>query len=93
METTNIQICIDTELKRQAESLFSDLGLNMSSAITMFLKKAVWYDGIPFDVTRCKPNEATMVALMEHEQMAADDKTYKRYDSFAELLSEVSEDA
>ena len=52
MPTTNINIRVDTELKQSAEALFNDLGLNMSVAITMFLKNAVSHDGIPFDVKR-----------------------------------------
>ena len=44
MATTNINIRVDSELKQSAEELFNDLGLNMSSAITMFLKSAVSYD-------------------------------------------------
>ena len=56
MATTNINVRIDTELKQSAEALFADLGLNMSSAITMFLKSAVSHDGIPFEVKRITQN-------------------------------------
>ena len=48
MATTNINVRVDSELKKSAESLFSDLGLNMSTASTMFLKNAVSNEGIPF---------------------------------------------
>ena len=41
MATTNINIRVDSDLKAQAEELFSDLGMNMSTAIIMFLKSAV----------------------------------------------------
>ena len=47
MATTNINVRVDNELKAQAESLFSDLGMNMSTAIIMFLKSAVSHDGLP----------------------------------------------
>ena len=59
MATTNINIRVDTELKQAAEELFNDLGLNMSTAITMFLKSAVNHDGIPFEVKRFTPNAET----------------------------------
>lgn len=52
MATTNLNIRIDEDLKRNAEILFSDLGLNMSSAITIFLKSAVDYRGIPFEIRK-----------------------------------------
>ena len=56
MATTNINIRVDELLKKDAEALFNDLGLSMSSAITMFLKSALNHDGIPFEVKRANPN-------------------------------------
>ena len=64
--TTNINIRVDAELKQLAEELFNDLGLNMSSAITMFLKSAVSYDGIPFELKRNAPNTKTKIDLSEY---------------------------
>ena len=89
MPTSNINIRIDSELKREAESLFSDLGLNMSSAITMFLKSAVNCDGIPFEVKRSVPNAKTRAALAEHDEMVSHPEKYKRYASFSDLMNEV----
>ena len=93
MATTNINVRVDAELKQSAEELFSDLGLTMSSAITMFLKNAVSYDGIPFEVKRRVPNAETRSALAEYEEMKKNPDTYKRYTSFDELLDEVLTDA
>ena len=59
MATTNINVRVDAELKKSAEALFNDLGLNMSTAITMFLKSAVNHDGIPFEIRRQTPNAET----------------------------------
>ena len=52
MATTNLNVRIDEDLKRNAEQLFSDLGLNMSAAITVFLKSSVDYNGIPFEIKK-----------------------------------------
>ena len=46
----NINIRIDDDLKKSAEALFSDLGLNMTTATTMFLKQCLYYHGLPFEV-------------------------------------------
>ena len=46
--STNVSIRIDEDLKHQAESLFSELGMNLSTAMTLFLRSAVRYGGIPF---------------------------------------------
>ena len=82
----------DSELKKAAEELFDDLGLTMSAAINMFLKSAVNYDGIPFEVKRYVPNETTKAALSEYEEMKNNKSKYLRYDSFDEIMSEVAED-
>lgn len=52
MATTNIQIRVDKALKASAEQLFSDIGLDMPSAIRLFLKQAVIKNGIPFSIER-----------------------------------------
>lgn len=87
MATTNINVRVDNELKAQAESLFSDLGMNMSTAIIMFLKSAVSHDGLPFEVKRCVPNAETRAALAEYDEMKKYPTAYKRYDSFDDALT------
>lgn len=63
MSTTNINFRIDENLKKDADQLFSDLGLTMSTAITMFLKSAISHNGIPFEVKRKEPNAETVAAI------------------------------
>ena len=93
MSTTNINIRVDAALKQEAEALFNDLGLNMSSAITMFLRSAVSHDGIPFEVKRMTPNAETQAALAEYQAMKSGPNRYKRYATFDELADEVLGDA
>ena len=50
MSTTSVTVRMDRQLKEEAEALFSDLGMNMTTAITIFTKAAVRQGGIPFDV-------------------------------------------
>lgn len=51
MATTSITIRMDENLKRQAEILFDDMGLNMTTAITMFTKAVVRQNKIPFEIS------------------------------------------
>ena len=80
MATTNLNIRIDESLKKQAERLFSDLGLNMSSAITVFLKSAVDYNGIPFEIKKTERNlsvsDAELFAV-SNEIIAKNKEAYK----------------
>lgn len=62
MSNTNVNIRMDTDLKAQADALFADLGLTMSSAINLFIRQAVWQQGIPFTITRL-PNAETLEAM------------------------------
>ncbi len=51
------------------------------------------HDGIPFEVRRLTPNDETKAALAEHEEMKKNPGSYKRYDSFADVVDEVLGDA
>ena len=70
-----------------------DLGLNMSSAINMFLRSAINHNGIPFEVKRPAPNAETKAALNEYEEMQKNPDKYKRYGSFDEMIDEALADA
>ena len=50
MESTNLNIRIDKDIKMQAEKLFDALGINMTSAVNIFLRQAIRENGIPFEV-------------------------------------------
>ncbi len=63
MSTTNLNIRIDEDLKKSAEHIFNELGLNMSTALTVFLRQTVRYNGIPFDLRLEIPNEETLKAI------------------------------
>lgn len=93
MATTNISVRVDSALKQEAEELFGDLGLSMSSAINMFLRSAINHNGIPFEVKRPEPNAETRAALSEYEEMRKNSGSYKRYGSFDEIIDEVLADA
>ena len=56
--TSAVTIRVDSELKAEVEELFDDIGLNMTTAITCFLKKCVAVQGIPFELSG-KPKQKT----------------------------------
>ena len=65
MATTNLNVRIDAELKRQSEEIFNELGLTMSTALTVFLRQTIRYNGIPFDMRLNMPNEETLAAIQD----------------------------
>ena len=53
-KSANINIRVEPETKSQAEEVFSQFGLTLSDAISIFLNKSIMEGGIPFDVKRPK---------------------------------------
>ncbi len=50
MALTNLNIRIDEEIKKQSEALFAGLGMNMTTAINVFLRQAIRKGGVPFEI-------------------------------------------
>ena len=81
MGTTNLNIRTDKEIKEQAEVIFSELGLNMTTAINMFLRTAIRENGIPFSLKLDIPNDLTRSAIEEGRRIAKD----KRVEGFSNM--------
>lgn len=90
--TTNLSIRIDKKLKEQAEQLFSELGMNMTTAFNVFVRQAVRQGKIPFEISLSTPNAETIAAMDEAVRLSSDPNA-KRYSSFEELLAEVRREA
>ncbi|MFC2424422.1 type II toxin-antitoxin system RelB/DinJ family antitoxin [Fusobacterium polymorphum] len=82
-----INIRVNDEVKKEAEIIFKFLGLNMSVAMNLFLKKCISENGIPFDLKL--PNNETIEALEETNKILNGDierKSYKNADELFENL-------
>lgn len=88
-KTSNVTIRVDNTLRKQAEDLFSDFGLTMSSAYIMFLKQAVREQRIPFEIKRNVPNATTMAAIEEAERMDKDPNTLT-FNSIDDLMEDLT---
>ncbi len=93
MAKVSTNINLDPTLKKTAQELFADLGLDLTTAVTMFLKQAVREQAIPFAIKRDVPNPDTMAAMNEFREMQANPEQYKRYPSFRAAMNEVLSDA
>lgn len=88
MATTNISIRMDSDLKAQAEELFSELGMNLSTAFNIFVRQSLREGGIPFEIRMEQSNKETMAAMLEAERIAKD-PTVKHYSDVEEALREL----
>ncbi|MGP1458266.1 MAG: type II toxin-antitoxin system RelB/DinJ family antitoxin [Treponema sp.] len=89
MATAILQTRVDTETKKEAEALFNSLGLDITTAIRLFLKQAINQQKIPFDIVPPQEffSEYTLSAIEEAKKISSDSKT-KSYSSAGELFAD-----
>ncbi|MCD8375576.1 MAG: type II toxin-antitoxin system RelB/DinJ family antitoxin [Oscillospiraceae bacterium] len=88
MSKVSTSISIDSEVKAKAQELFADFGMDLSTAINVFLRQAVRENAIPFSIQRENPNADTIAAIKERDEMVRNPEKYKRYSSFADFMKE-----
>lgn len=88
MSKTNITIRMDAELKKQAEDLFSDLGMNLTTAFTVFAKQAVREQKLPFAVSRAY-NAETIQAIEDTRNGIG---LSRGFSSVSELMEDLNAD-
>lgn len=88
-ENTNISIRMDKDLKNAAEQLYSELGMNLTTAFNIFVRQSLREGGIPFMITTETPNKETVSAMLEAERIARDPSA-KGYTSMDDLIAELN---
>lgn len=86
MATTSITIRMDENLKKQAEVLFEEMGLNMTTAFTIFTKAVVRQHKIPFEIAADIPNAETLEAIDDVNHGRNLSRTFH---SVAELMEDL----
>jgi DNA-damage-inducible protein J len=84
-----IQLRVNDGIKAEADSLFSGLGLDTSTAIRMFLAAAIENNGIPFDVKHKRPNAELREAM---EDVRLNRNLYGPFDTVDEMMKSLLED-
>ena len=82
-KSSNLNIRIDENVKKASEKVFEELGLNMSTAINIFLRQVIRVKGIPFEIRLTSVNTETIEAINESIKLANDET--KGYTSIEEL--------
>ena len=86
--TSVINVNVPSDVKEEATNLFNSLGLNMSTAINMFLKKAIFERGIPFDVKQT-PTKEFEEALEELNYIEDHPEEYKVYHDVDKMFEDI----
>ena len=85
MAQVNINIRMDETVKKQAEELFSELGLNMTTAFNMFVRQALNKGGIPFEVMRKDDFYSPYNQEKLRESITSTNKTVKSLDELEKM--------
>lgn len=92
MAKVSTNINLDPVLKKNSQELLKELGMDLTTAVTIFLKQMVREQAFPFEIRRTTLNSETIDALNEYKEMKDNPEKYKRYKSFFEALDEVLND-
>lgn len=88
MTSTNFSVRMDSDIKKQCEALYGELGLNLTTAINVFLRQSLRVGGFPFEVKLDQPNQETVLAMLEAQRVAKDPNV-KHYSDVEEALQEL----
>ena len=86
-KSTNIKI--EQSLKEQAQQLFASLGMDMTTAVNIFLRQAVKEQAIPFRIGEPIPNIETLETLAEVKEMKEHPELYKGYTDVDQMMKEL----
>ena len=86
--TTNFSVRMDKDIKKQCETLYNELGVNLTTAINVFLRQSRRAGGFPFEVRLEQPNKETIAAMLEAERIAKD-PSVKAYNDLDELFADL----
>lgn len=90
--TVPLNVNVDAKNKKEATRILKDLGLNMSTAINMYLAQIVKTDGIPFEIVNRKPSKDLIEALKEADEMINNPDKYPRYNNREDLKKDLLSD-
>ena len=89
MANSNINIRVDSNVKAQAQRLFSDLGMDLTTAVNVFLRQSIEQGGIPFMIGQRRYNQETEQAMKEARDIIDGKIEAKSYTSARELFEEL----
>lgn len=84
-------ISIDADVKAKAQELFAEFGMDLSTAVNIFLRQAIYERSFPFNIQREVPNADTIAAMKEAEEMRKHPENYRGYTDVDEMMKDLME--
>lgn len=82
-------ISIDEDIKPKAQAMLAEFGLDLSTAVNMFLRQMLREEAIPFEIRKEVPNAVTLAAMAEVEEMEKHPELAKTYSSVDALMEDL----
>ncbi len=89
MAKVSTNVTIDEVTKKKAQVLLADFGMDLSTAVNIFLKQMVYEGSFPFAITREVPNAVTLAAMKETEEMRKHPESYKSYSNVDKMVEDI----
>ena len=89
MSTSSMNIRMDSDVKNQAQKLFKEFGMDMTTAINVFLRQAIRERSIPFKIQLDIPNAETVAAIQEVQKMKKNAAMNKTYDNVEDMMKDI----
>ena len=89
MSATTMNIRVDSDIKNNAKEIFAELGMDLTTAVNIFLRQSIRHHGIPFELKISVPNKETIEAIKEVEEMEKTNNFGKIYTDVDELFEEL----
>ncbi len=83
---STITVRVEESIKKEAGAIFKEVGMDMSTAINVYLKQVIRTNGIPFPVSADTPNAVTLRAIKEAEK-----GKMKSFSSIDELMEDLND--
>jgi DNA-damage-inducible protein J len=90
-KTATINMRVNPQIKSEAETVFSSLGMTLTEAINIFLHKSVMEGGLPFDVRQPRYNATTEAAMAEARDIMSGKVKAKTYDSVEDMFADLED--
>ena len=91
-KTASLNIRLDENIKKTAETVYSRYGLSLAEAVTVFIHQSCNIGGLPFDLRPRYPNTDTLAAMAEAEKISRD-PSVRGYRDMTAMFEELDADA
>lgn len=86
---SSINVRVSADVKKQAQDIFGQLGLDLTTAVNIFLRQVILNNGLPFEVKLKVPNQKTLEAMEEVKIMEQNPEHYSGYKEISTMIQDI----